>query len=185
MNFWVHMLSKRVTDSPHSSKTWGIINPTTKCKNSKRSESSELENVLMEPSMVISRTQNQELSLYTLYIYIYIYIKLECWDYMQNDKIWSKNTCPITSIMWYQFKVMQKVQALSLTKNFVLPETASRLHEWACYFSATCNWPWQMINYIMRQIWNANKNPVCFNITSFNTVNNVSAKLVVIKHLAT
>jgi len=38
-----------------------------------------------------------------------------------------------------------------------------------------------MTNYIMRQIRNANKNPVCFNIHSFYTVNNVRAKLVMIK----
>jgi hypothetical protein len=72
-------------------------------------------------------------------------------------------------------------QALSLTKNFVLPETASRLKGGACYFSATCNWPGQMAEYIMRQIRNENKNPVCFNIPSFYTVNNVSAELVVMK----
>jgi hypothetical protein len=38
-----------------------------------------------------------------------------------------------------------------------------------------------MTNYIMHHIRNTNINPVCFNITSFYTVNNVSAKLVVMK----
>jgi hypothetical protein len=37
-----------------------------------------------------------------------------------------------------------------------------------------------MTDYIVHQIINTNKNPVCFNITSFYTVN-VSAKLAVMK----
>ena len=38
-----------------------------------------------------------------------------------------------------------------------------------------------MTDYVKHQIRNANKNPVFFNITSFYTVNNVSAKLEVMK----
>jgi len=38
-----------------------------------------------------------------------------------------------------------------------------------------------MTDYIVHQIINANKSPVCFNIALFYTVNNVSAKLVVMK----
>jgi hypothetical protein len=38
-----------------------------------------------------------------------------------------------------------------------------------------------MNDYIISQIRNAQKNPVYFNMTSYYTVNNVSAKLVVTK----